>query len=72
MDSRDIDGGARWDASQAVKVPPQGYKGQPLEMGSLGAVKSAVRALFAENPGYLAWSSLYDVTKCFKSRGTDG
>ena len=36
MDSRDIDGGARWDASPAVKVPPQGSKGQPLEMGSFG------------------------------------
>ena len=31
-----------------------------------------MRALFAENPGYRAWRSLYDATKCFKSRGTDG
>ena len=31
-----------------------------------------MRALFAENPGYRAWNSLYDATKCFKSRGTDG
>ena len=26
MDSRDIDGRARWDASPAVKVPPQGSR----------------------------------------------
>ena len=40
MDSRDIDGGARWDASPAVKVPPQGSRANPLrwalEGGKIG------------------------------------
>ena len=31
MDSRDIDGGERWDASPAVKVPPRGSRANPLK-----------------------------------------
>ena len=59
---------ARCHASMAVNPPHVVIRFN----GRLRAVKSAVRALFAENPGYRAWSSLYDATKCFKSRGTDG
>ena len=40
MDSRDIDGGARWDACPVVKVPPQGSRANPLrwalEGGEIG------------------------------------